>query len=93
MLEQNMWKSKTDLEKDSEIFLKDLVKKKVYNHLYTKPKLKILETNKLLKSFNFIGFYFFLGTAHQVSFCVIARKSRFDGSDQSRKINTSTMHA
>ena len=29
MLEQNMWKSKTDQEKDSEIFLKDLVKKKV----------------------------------------------------------------
>ena len=39
MLEQNTWKSKTDLEKDSEIFLKDLVKKKVYNHLYTKPKI------------------------------------------------------
>ena len=58
MLEQNTWKSKTDLEKDSEIFLKDLVKKKVYNHLYTKPKLKMLETNKLLKSFNFIGFLF-----------------------------------
>ena len=53
----------------------------------------VLKTNKLLKSFNFTGFYFFLGTAHQVTFCVIARKSRFDGSDQSRKINTSTMHA
>ena len=87
MLEQNTWKSKTDLEKDSEIFLKDLVKKKVYNHLYTGWSYK------LLKSFNFTGFYFFLGTAHQVTFCVIARKSRFDGSDQSRKINTSTMHA
>ena len=53
MLEQNTWKSKTDLEKDSEIFLKDLVKKKVYNHLYTKPKLM----NKLLKSFNFTGVF------------------------------------
>ena len=39
MLEQNMWKGKTDLEKDSEIFLKDLVKKKVYNPLYIKTKL------------------------------------------------------
>ena len=93
MLEQNTWKSKTDLEKDSEIFLKDLVKKKVYNHLYTKPILKMLETNKLLKNLILQDFYFFLGTTHQVSFCVIARKSRFDGSDQSRKINTPTMHA
>jgi len=39
MLEQNTWKSKTDLEKDSEIFLKDLVKKKVYNHLYTGKRI------------------------------------------------------
>ena len=58
MLEQNMWKSKTDLEKDSEIFLKDLVKKKVYNHFYSKPKLLTDKTNKLLKSFNFTGFLF-----------------------------------
>ena len=90
MLEQNTWKSKTDLEKDSEIFLKDLVKKKVYNHLYTKPKLKRISFSKVLI---LQDFYFFLGTTHQVSFCVIARKSRFDGSNQSRKINTPTMHA